>query len=67
MILRVVFQREWVGFVQRRSEARVWSVVGFLLQAQVEGGCCAAGGCLWSGRTDVSCSVYDHVEELALE
>jgi hypothetical protein len=56
-----------VGFVQWRSGARVWSVVGFLLQAQVEGGCCAVGGCLWSGRTDVSCSVYNHVEELALE
>lgn len=31
------------------------------------GGCCAGCGCLWMRRTDVSCSVYNHVEELALE
>jgi hypothetical protein len=31
MILRVVFQREWVGFVQRRSGGWLWLVVEILV------------------------------------
>jgi hypothetical protein len=46
MILRVVFQREWVGFVQRRSVAGAWWLVGGLL---VDAGLLRRGLVVWSG------------------